>query len=296
MANKKALLIGINYTSVPKIRLNGCIDDIINMKNMLMDAYDYDASNVTMLRDDLPNAQPPTRANILNNLKALASQSANLAEVWIHYSGHGSRVPNKSQSSGYDNLIVPVDYAQNGFIMNNELYSIIKNMQCRTILLFDSCYDATVCNLPWSYQYISPGKFIQVNNNNFVFTNPNIFMFSGSKDNQTCGDMYDAEDTDYEGVFTDAFVDCLRASHHNISFMTLYQNICIQIAKAGYTQVPVFSSSSKTPALSFMRALSTYSVPSTQVSAQQTVAGAMRSVMQGTYGSPATPSLILRSV
>jgi len=291
MANKKALLIGINYTSVPKIRLNGCIDDIINMKNMLLDAYDYDGSNITMLRDDLPTAQQPTRANILKNLKALAAQSANLAEVWIHYSGHGSRVPNKSQSSGYDNLIVPIDYAQNGFVMNNELYSIIKTIQCRTILLFDSCYDATVCNLPWSYQYISPGKFIQVNNNNFVFTNPNIFMFSGSKDNQPSSDMYDAEDRDYEGVFTDAFVDCLRAGHHNISFMTLYENICVQIAKAGYPQVPVFSSSSKTPSLSFVRALSTYSIPSTQVSAKKTVAGAMRSVMQGTYGSPATPPL-----
>ena len=33
---KKALCIGINYYNIPNITLNGCIDDCVNMKNVLI--------------------------------------------------------------------------------------------------------------------------------------------------------------------------------------------------------------------------------------------------------------------
>ena len=90
---KKALLIGINYKSIPSISLNGCIDDTINMRNMLIDAYGYDNSNIVMLRDDNPNLFiPPTKNNIMQQLQRLALQSSNLEEIWIHYSGHGSQI------------------------------------------------------------------------------------------------------------------------------------------------------------------------------------------------------------
>ena len=64
---KKALLIGIDYIKIPDITLNGCINDTINIKNSLIDAYDYDINNITMLRDDetRPVLQP-TRENIIN--------------------------------------------------------------------------------------------------------------------------------------------------------------------------------------------------------------------------------------
>ena len=66
---KKALLIGINYYSLPDIKLNGCIYDIINMRNMLIDAYDYSNNNIIMLRDDVSNSSAqPTKANIMNSM------------------------------------------------------------------------------------------------------------------------------------------------------------------------------------------------------------------------------------
>ena len=87
---KFALLIGSNYRNIPNARLYGCINDIINIKNMLIDAYDYINSNIIMLRDDKPNLLP-TRANIINNLTNVINESANYEELWIHYSGHGSQ-------------------------------------------------------------------------------------------------------------------------------------------------------------------------------------------------------------
>jgi len=89
---KRALLIGINYFNNPENTLNGCIDDIINARNILIDAYNYDVANITMLREDLKNqATFPTRINILNELIKIVSESAALDEIWIQYSGHGSR-------------------------------------------------------------------------------------------------------------------------------------------------------------------------------------------------------------
>jgi len=49
---KKALLIGIDYIDVSGVSLKGCINDAINMRNMLIDAYDYEPENIVMLRDD----------------------------------------------------------------------------------------------------------------------------------------------------------------------------------------------------------------------------------------------------
>jgi len=67
--SKKALLIGIDYFNDTNSQLQGCINDIINMRGMLIDAYNYLPSNIVMLRDDsnYPTMQP-TRINILNNL------------------------------------------------------------------------------------------------------------------------------------------------------------------------------------------------------------------------------------
>ena len=37
---KKALLIGINYTGTAN-ELNGCINDVMNMKTALIDKYEF---------------------------------------------------------------------------------------------------------------------------------------------------------------------------------------------------------------------------------------------------------------
>ena len=165
---KKALLIGINYYSLPDIKLNGCIYDIINMRNMLIDAYDYSNNNIIMLRDDVSNSSAqPTKANIMNALNSLIAQSSSLEEIWIHYSGHGSQLPdfNKDEAIGYDSILVPIDYTTKGFIVDDDLLSIIKNSKCRTIILSDSCHSGTVFDLPYSYEFQSGNTFSRTLNN-----------------------------------------------------------------------------------------------------------------------------------
>ena len=79
---KRALLIGINYFNMPDYRLSGCIDDICSMRNMLIDAYGYDKSNIIMLRDDTENRDlMPTYENIMRELNDIVSTNSD--EIWI---------------------------------------------------------------------------------------------------------------------------------------------------------------------------------------------------------------------
>lgn len=246
---KKALFIGINYYNT-NAKLNGCIDDVVNMRHLLIDSFGFSLANISTLRDDTTNTTLlPTKANILRSLKQIVADSANCKEIWIHYSGHGSFIPdaNGDEISKQDGVLVPVDYRTAGLIVDDELYAILKNAKCKTVLLFDCCFSGTVVDLPWSFIYQNPGSYqIQQNNKN-VLANTEIFMFSGCRDDQTSADTYSLDQQQAVGAFTNAFLSCIRARNHEVSFLTLYRDICMFLAANRFTQVPVFSSSVMTP-------------------------------------------------
>jgi len=266
--SKKALLVGCNYTSIPSIRLQGCINDVQNMSEVLTDAFDYNINDIMVLRDDNNVASlMPTRANILNNLLNLVNQSANLKEIWFHYSGHGSQVKdtNGDEADGLDEVIVPVDYQSAGFIIDDEIFNIVKNSKCKTILLFDSCHSATICDLQWYFQYQN-GSVVKSLNVNNAITNTNVFCFSGCKDNQTSADAYSNEQKRGVGAFTDAFIHTLKTNHFNVNILKLYTDLCAYIQSEGFTQTPAFSASSVNPYYIFMRETnSAVSVPNVPV-------------------------------
>jgi hypothetical protein len=250
---------------------------------MLVDAYDYRSANITVLRDDINNPTSlPTKANIMNNLITLASESANLDEVWIHYSGHGSQIPdkNKDEISGYDSILVPLDYKTKGFIVDDDLLNIIKMFKCKTILIFDSCHSGSVCDLPWSFQYVSPTNWTKTKNNSVTINNPNIFMFSGCKDDQTSADAYFKSDKCAAGAFTNALITGLRYYRHNVSIGNLYQYICTYLKSGGFTQIPILSTTTQTPTYTFLRAQNaTASVSGASVSTSTSINTNMRSIL-----------------
>ncbi len=249
---KAALLVGINYYNTPN-KLNGCIGDIINMRNMLIDAYGYNPANIVMLHDSndpkiIKAKGLPTGMNIINNLYTLAMQSGSLEEIWFHYSGHGAQLPDvkKIKDEDIDDVIVPVDFMKNGVLVDDDIYRLVKLIKCRGILLFDSCHSGSVCDLPWSFECF-PNSYNRTHINSSVLANKNIFMFSGCKDDQTSADTYDSVTKTYVGAFTRAFLECLRSSGHSIPFITLHRNICTYLSQHGYSQIPLFASSTSTP-------------------------------------------------
>lgn len=282
---KKALLIGIDYLNTDN-QLNGCINDIVNMSNMLIDAYDYNKNDIIMLRDDYSNnTLIPSRNNILNNLNYLVSQSNNLTELWIHYSGHGSQIKdfNGDENGGMDSIIVPCDYAMSGVIVDDELLNIIRNVKCKTILIFDSCNSGTICDMPFYIEYKTPTVYAMKQISNFKIVNPNIFVFSGCKDTQYSSDVFNSDTQQSNGAFTNAFIESLRKNKHNVTIMMLYRDICLRLFNNGFTQSPVLSCSSYQLSYSFIRAMPTTSSQSATIASTNTtslVKKIMKSIIQ----------------
>jgi len=254
---KKAVLIGINYTQDSGLRLNGCINDTVAMGNMLMDAYDYPKTNITMLRDDVSDGRfLPTAANIVRELQQAVAQSAGLEELWIHYSGHGTykKDGEGEERDGKDEMIVPLDVRTNGCISDDILYNILSKTKCVTYLVFDCCHSGSICDLPWQFNYRN-GRITRALENRVKIDNPNIFMISGSRDDQVSMDTFNRDSASYMGALTSGIIECLRYNRHNTSLFKLYYDLCRWMSSHGYSQVPCFSSSNSLPYYNITRSV-----------------------------------------
>ena len=256
--SSKALLIGINYSSIPANILFGCIDDVNNVKSMLVNTYKYAPSNITMITDDVNSICMPTYDNILNSLKRIVSASTTSNEIWIHYSGHGSQIQdlNTDETDKLDEVIVPIDYKTRGFITDDMIFDIIKNINCKAIIVFDSCNSESLCDLEWTFENDN-GIITHKQNNNKTIPNPNIFMFSGCRDNQLSNEKYMVNTGDIEGVMTNALLTCLNTNNYTCSINKLYKDICIYCQINKNIQQPGFSSSYSSPLYNFINPYST---------------------------------------
>lgn len=253
---RKALLIGINYKTDSVNRLKGCINDVVEMNDILTKKYGYDSSDNIILRDDSEDPRRiPTRRNIINEIENLVNQSKDLTEIWIHYSGHGIWTNNHTDTPDDDaEYIVPSDYMSQGFIQDANLLNQIKNVQCPIIVTLDCCHSGSMLDLPWSFEYNDTHNTYsfytrtctrKMNPSNL--SNPNIFLISGSEEDETSADSYSIEMKESMGAFTSALIHCLKETDTSISLINLYKHICSILKKDGYKQKPVLSSSNVIP-------------------------------------------------
>jgi hypothetical protein len=251
---KKAVLIGCNYQRTPNARLYGCINDVVNTSQILISKYGYLSNNVSVLRDDSNDAKVwPTRANILASLQNLVNQSGQCSEIWFQYSGHGSQMrdTNGDEADRMDEVIVPMDYGRAGFVSDDEIFNIVRNSKCRTMLIFDSCHSGSVCDLQWSYQFMNNGFTRSSLSKKMILGNPNVICLSGCKDAQTAADSFSQTQKQSMGAFTDAMLVSLAKLNFKTSVLSLYREMVVNLSRAGYTQIPLISCSSLTPVFNF---------------------------------------------
>ncbi|KAH7515046.1 hypothetical protein FEM48_Zijuj11G0154500 [Ziziphus jujuba var. spinosa] len=112
------------------VELNGCVNDVYQMKKCLLDRYGFSDDNITVLID------------IYDALTRLV-QSAEPGDIlFIHYSGHGSRFPleiGEDDETGYDECLVPCDM---NFIFDDDLRDIVDQVPegCSITIVSDSCH------------------------------------------------------------------------------------------------------------------------------------------------------------
>ncbi|SAM04311.1 hypothetical protein [Absidia glauca] len=157
---KRALLIGINYIGSSN-QLNGCINDVANIKSFLIQRFGFKEADMVILTDDQEEARfRPTKANIYSAMQWLVHDAQAHDSFFFHFSGHGGSVVDVSgdEDDGFDETIYPVDFedyeGETGQIIDDELHDyLVKPLPegCRLTAIFDSCHSGTVLDLPYIY-------------------------------------------------------------------------------------------------------------------------------------------------
>lgn len=169
----RALLIGINYVGHSQGVLNGCVNDALMMRNYLVSkGYKGDEANMRLLADDQGvSKRKPTGAEIVAGLRWVVDGAQAGDSLFVHYSGHGSQVKDKTgdEVDGMDEVLVPVDYDSSGMITDDTLFQLlISNLPkgVHLVLLFDCCHSGSILDLPFMFsatnenvqQYESSGE------------------------------------------------------------------------------------------------------------------------------------------
>ena len=222
--NKKALIIGINYTG-SNVSLTGCINDANHMKSFLTNnGY----NDIIMLTD---NTIPPTKNNIIQYINNWLIQADNAV---FYYSGHGGDIV------GYnENCIFPIDYTINGVLSDQDLRNILVNaMPSSTNLLciIDACKSATLMELKWTY-CINNNNIENINDNPYPISDCYSVCFSSSKDTQDSENLNDGSKS--SGVFTDYFIEYYNPNGSYYDLLNQITNAIIQ--NYNFKQTPCLS-------------------------------------------------------
>lgn len=229
---KKALLVGINYTSqnpnaVQINTLNGCLNDVENMRLFLTQHAGYENKNIVVLTDETD--LKPTRSNIQDALVRLSANANEGDTLVFHYSGHGTSIDDfggGNETDGKDEVIVPLDCFTAGIISDDWLYKNFVSQIPKGAKLYcfmDCCHSGTMLDLRCNYKSqcnLKPGRklasefftgdwthsfSLSLEPSNEV--SADVYVLSGCLDKQTSLDTF--VKNRYQGAFTFCLLETL---------------------------------------------------------------------------------------
>ncbi len=137
---------------------------------------------MTILMDDGQHPEP-TKSAILAAYKKVVADSQPGDAIFLHYSGHGSKIEddNNDEDDGYDEVLVPLDFQKEGMIRDDDLYDIfvkglpqgvhvvslvsflwhgisvvcqetVESYKSSFLYQMDCCHSGTILDLPFVFQ------------------------------------------------------------------------------------------------------------------------------------------------
>lgn len=151
-SNKRALCVGINkYQNLPSATLQGCVNDVKDMKSVLTKYLGFTAGDIVELTDD-----QATKANIMKNLKEMVdgAKAGKYGYLVFSMSSHGTQVPDTSgdEPDRADEAFCPTDLIQKGdswdpahVIVDDELHDLFVQLPDGVLLecYLDTCHSGT---------------------------------------------------------------------------------------------------------------------------------------------------------
>ncbi len=260
MANK-ALLVGVNKYRLPGADLQGCVNDVTNVRDVLLKYFGFAVKEIRVLVDTRA-----TKKAILDRLNWLVKDAKPGDRLVFHFSGHGSQIRDRDGDELKDHLdeiICPHDMDWDGtFIVDDDLKSIFSALPDKVHLevLLDCCHSGTATRQasaplcppssdaphPVRRRFLTPPMDILCRQldeddlpvNRFLkAANPaNHALFTGCRDNQTSADAY--INGAYNGAFTYYICKHIRDVQGVITRADLLKRIRASLRHEGFDQVP----------------------------------------------------------
>lgn len=238
---KRALLVGINYTS-SQYELGGCINDVLNVKTQFAQFFPS-LADVNLITDQTDIK--PSKANVIAAIRNLVNGLKQGENVYFHYSGHGGRVVDKNgdEAGGLDSCIYPFSNGALEPISDDELRAEIAvkiPLGCKCLVVLDSCHSGTAVDLRYLWETNSTGGLSYKEDTHYEKTTGDVLFLSAAMDSQYAMDTFDVTDRPC-GALTWALLDTWRTYGPAIKTKYLLWDVRKFLKERGYDQVPQLS-------------------------------------------------------
>jgi hypothetical protein len=245
---RRGLLIGINYTGTES-QLNGCVNDTENLKTFLINQKYFNPNELICMTDNQTGLLSPTKNNIMSQLEGLVifsrEHTNELVNIFLSYSGHGSSIEDTSgdEEDGLDEVLCPLDYQDNGYIVDDDLKRLIDQLGPNVLLtvLIDACHSGTALDLKYNYLCDSKNRCLVTPSSSE--TQCQVLLISGCRDDQTSADAclpdQKTKVEEYQGAMTGAFLSVFRPS---MTSLQLVEQMRRWLKVQHFAQIPQLSS------------------------------------------------------
>ena len=237
----RSLLIGINYNNTT-YQLDGCINDVLNMKDNLEVLYPM-CKDYRVITDN--TVVKPTKENILKSIDWLVSGLQPGQNVYFHFSGHGGLVRDKTgdEVTGLDSCLYPIRDGRLETLLDDELRAALAMRVpagCKCFVVLDCCHSGTAVDLRCDWKANSRESIVYKENPAYPKTPGNIIFLSGCQDPQEAADTVDKNGRPC-GAMTMALLATWTTYGAAIKTKYLLWDIHHFLRVNGYSQIPQLS-------------------------------------------------------
>jgi hypothetical protein len=261
---KRALLIGINKYLIPGADLRGCVNDVRNVSAALTKWFGFQTQDITLLVDEAA-----TQNAMASGIKQLLRDAGEGDTILLHYSGHGSNVPddNGDEADKRDEILCPSDLDWKKPMRDDWLRTQIDKLRAgvKLTVIMDCCHSGTNTRAitppdapikerylpsPWDLVAAESGRRLRGRvtgqlrrstraartSRDIVTANIPEVLITGCRDTQTSADAFIGGS--YSGALTFALVEAMNKANGRLTYRELHHLATTTLKTRKFDQVP----------------------------------------------------------
>jgi uncharacterized caspase-like protein len=261
---RRALLIGINKYLIPGADLRGCVNDVKNLREVLIGLFGFRKSDITVLTDTAATKKAMQAA-----IQKLVREARKGDSILLHYSGHGSNVPDADgdEADERDEILCPTDLDWKDPLTDDWLRKQFDKVRSgvKLTVIMDCCHSGTNTRAilppdapvksrylpnPWDLMATESRRRLrgtvtgQLRRSkraaraaqDVVDAKLPEVLITGCRDTQTSADAF--IDGAYTGALTYALVRAARQSDGRLTYRELHARASRALKQKGFDQVP----------------------------------------------------------